>query len=142
MSRIGNRVLTIPAGVTLNAKDAYEIGGITIKDVIITGLPYQLIYGNKQKYLMAQVLIDNCVVGVNGTTKKTIIDFNSGGNASEIIINNSTLWANPALAQAGGLFSSQSGHGSIQDLGSNTQLLAITNSTLYNISYKANTIVS
>ena len=129
----------IPAGATLNAKEAYEIGGITIEDLTITGLPYQLIYGNKQKYLMAKVLIDDCVIGVNGTNKKTIIDFNGGGNASEIIINNSTLWANPALAQGGGLFSSQSGHGSIQDLGSEKQLLAITNSTLYNISYKANT---
>ena len=123
----------IPAGVTLNAKDAYEIGGITIKDVTITGLPYQLIYGNKQKYLMAKVLIDDCVIGVNGTNKKTIIDFNGGGNASEIIINNSTLWANPSNATNGGLFSSQSGHGSIQDLGSEKQLFAITNSTIYNI---------
>ena len=123
----------IPAGVTLNAKDAYEIGGITIKDVTITGLPYQLIYGNKQKYLMAQVLIENCVIGINGKNNKTIIDFNGGGNASEIIINNSTLWANPSNATNGGLFSSQSGHGSIQDLGSEKQLFAITNSTIYNI---------
>ena len=124
---------TIPTGVTLNAKDAYEIGGITIKDLTITGIPYQLIYGNKQKYLMAKVLIDDCVIGVNGKNNKTIIDFNGGGNASEIIINKSTLWANPSNATNGGLFSSQSGHGSIQDLGSEKQLFAITNSTIYNI---------
>ena len=112
---------------------SYPIDGITIKDVTITGLPYQLIYANKVRYLMAKVLVENAVIGVNGTAKKTIFDFNSGGNASELIVNNSTLWANPTNAQNGGLFSSQSGQGSIQDMGSDKQLFAITNSTIYNI---------
>ena len=112
---------------------SYPIDGITIKDVTITGLPYQLIYANKVRYLMAKVLVENSVIGVNGTAKKTIFDFNGGGNASEIIVNNSTLWANPSNAQNGGLFSSQSGQGSIQDLKSEKQLFAITNSTIYNI---------
>ena len=123
------------ADATLNAKDACVIDGIIIKDVTITGLPAQLIYGNKQKYLMSKILVENSVIGINGTAKKTIFDFNGGGNASEIIVNNSTLWANPSNEQNGGLFSSQSGHGSIQDLGSDKQLFAITNSTIYNIVY-------
>ena len=114
---------------------SYPIDGITIKDVTITGLPYQLIYANKVRYLMAKVLVENSVIGVNGTAKKTIFDFNGGGNASELIINNSTLWADPSNAQNGGLFSSQSGQGSIQDLKSDKQLFAITNSTIYNIAY-------
>lgn len=125
----------ISTNAPLNEKGAYVIDGITIKDVTITGLPYQLIYGNKQKYLMSKILVENSVIGINGTAKKTIFDFNGGGNASEIIVNNSTLWANPSNEQNGGLFSSQSGHGSIQDLGSDKQLFAITNSTIYNIAY-------
>ena len=119
----------------LNEKGAYLVDAITIKDVKITGLKYQLIYGNKQKYLIGKLTVDDSVIAIDGTNKKTILDFNGGGNASEIIISNSTLWANPSNAQNGGLFSSQSGHGSIQDLGSETQLFAITNSTIYNIAY-------
>jgi len=122
-----------------NAKEAYLSDGISIKDVTITGVKYQLIYGNKVKALLAKVEIENSVIAVDGTAKKTVIDFNGGGNASEVVISSSTIYANPALAQAGGLFSSQSGHGSIQDLGSEKQLLAITNSTIYNISKGANT---
>ena len=129
------QMATIAEGTPVNDKGAYVIDGITIKNVTITGLPYQLIYGNTQKYLMNKILVDNCVIGINGTAKKTIFDFNGGGNASEIIIDKSTLWANPSNEQNGGLFSSQSGHGSIQDLGSDKQLFAITNSTIYNIAY-------
>ena len=129
------QMATIAEGAELNEKDALVIDGITIKDVTVTGLPYQLIYGNKQKYLMKQLLVENCVIGVNGTAKKTVFDFNGGGNASELIIDKSTLWANPSNEQNGGLFSSQSGQGSIQDLGSDKQLFAITNSTIYNIAY-------
>lgn len=119
----------------LNEKGAYLVDAITIKEVKITGLKYQLIYGNKQKYLIGKLTVDDSVIAIDGTNKKTILDFNGGGNASEILINNSTLWANPSNAQNGGLFSSQSGHGSIQDLGSEKQLFAITNSTIYNIAY-------
>lgn len=129
------QMATIAEGAELNEKDALVIDGITIKDVTVTGLPYQLIYGNKQKYLMKQLLVENCVIGVNGTAKKTVFDFNGGGNAAELIIDKSTLWANPSNEQNGGLFSSQSGQGSIQDLGSDKQLFAITNSTIYNIAY-------
>ena len=129
------QMATIAEDAELNEKDALVIDGITIKDVTVTGLPYQLIYGNKQKYLMKQLLVENSVIGINGAAKKTVFDFNGGGNAAELIIDKSTLWANPSNEQNGGLFSSQSGHGSIQDLGSDKQLFAITNSTIYNIAY-------
>lgn len=134
------QMATIAEGVALNEKDAYVIDGINIVDVAITGLPYQLIYANKQKYLMNKVLVENSVIGINGAAKKTIFDFNGGGNASEILIDNSTLWANPSNEQNGGLHSSQSGHGAIQDLGSEKQLFAIINSTIYNIAYGKTTV--
>ena len=125
---------TSPVGET-NEKEAYLAKDITFKNVKINGMLYQLIYGNKQKYLINKILVENSVICVNGKNKKTIFDFNGGGNASEIIIDKSTIWANPSNAQNGGLHSSQSGHGSIQDLGSEKQLFAITNSTIYNIAY-------
>ena len=128
------KMSTTPS-VSTNEKDAYLSDGIIVKDLKVTGVKYQFIYGNKMKYLLAKVEVDNSVIAIDGTNKKTIFDFNGGGNASEIIINKSTLWANPSNAQNGGLFSSQSGHGSIQDLGSEKQLFAITNSTIYNIAY-------
>ena len=129
------QMATIAEDAELNEKGAYVIDGIVIKDVTITGLPYQLIFANKQKYLMNQVLVENCVIGINGAAKKTIFDFNGGGNTADLTINKSTLWANPSNEQNGGLHSSQSGQGSIQDLGSDKQLFAITNSTIYNIAY-------
>ena len=121
--------------VAQNEKEAYLSDGIIVKDVTVTGLKYQFIYGNKVKALLAKVEVENSVIGIDGTNKKTVFDFNGGGNASEILINNSTIYANPSNEQNGGLFSSQSGHGSIQDLGSEKQLFAITNSTIYNIAY-------
>ncbi len=121
--------------VVANDKGGYEIDGVTIKDVTITGLPYQLFYANKQNYLLKQLLVENSVIGINGTNKKTIFDFNGGGNVLDLTVNKSTLWANPTNAQNGGFFSSQSGK-KITDLSSATDLrttLTITSSTLYNI---------
>ena len=118
-----------------NDKGGYEIDGVTIKDVTITGLPYQLFYANKQNYLLKQLLVENSVIGINGTNKKTIFDFNGGGNVLDLTVNKSTLWANPTNGQNGGFFSSQSGK-NVTDLSSATDLrttLTITSSTLYNI---------
>ena len=121
--------------VDANDKGGYEIDGVTIKDVTITGLPYQLFYANKQNYLLKQLLVENSVIGINGTNKKTIFDFNGGGNVLDLTVNKSTLWANPTNGQNGGFFSSQSGK-NVTDLSSATDLrttLTITSSTLYNI---------
>ena len=121
--------------VVANDKGGYEIDGVTIKDVTITGLPYQLFYANKQNYLLKQLLVENSIIGINGTNKKTIFDFNGGGNVLDLTVNKSTLWANPTNGQNGGFFSSQSGK-NVTDLSSATDLrttLTITSSTLYNI---------
>ncbi|MBR1545640.1 MAG: DUF4957 domain-containing protein, partial [Prevotella sp.] len=60
--------------VTTNEKGAYLVDAVTIKDVEITGLKNQLIYGNKQKYLIGKLSVDNSVIGIDGTAKKTIFD--------------------------------------------------------------------
>ena len=117
----------------LNDKGAYEIDEVSFNDVTITGLPYQLFYANKQKYLITTLKVDNSVIGINGSKNKTIFDFNSGGNCLNLTVNNSTLWANPSNAQNGGFYSSQSGQ-SVQDLKDGAeQVTTISNSTIYNI---------
>ena len=117
----------------LNDKGAYEIDEVSFNDVTITGLPYQLFYANKQKYLITTLKVDNSVIGINGSKNKTIFDFNGGGNCLNLTVNNSTLWANPSNAQNGGFYSSQSGQ-SVQDLKEGAeQVTTISNSTIYNI---------
>ena len=111
---------------------SYKIDGVKIKDVIISGLKYQLFYANKQLYLLNELTVDNSVIGIDGTNKKTIFDFSGGGNVVALTVQNSTLWANPTNGQNGGFFSSQSGK-EVTDLGGETTKTSILNSTLYNI---------
>ena len=117
----------------LNEEGAYEIDEVSFNDVTITGLKYQLFYANKQKYLITTLKVDNSVIGIDGSNKKTIFDFNSGGNCLNLTVNNSTLWANPSNAQNGGFFSSQSGQDVQQLKASAEQVTTISNSTIYNI---------
>ena len=114
------------------AVNVYNIDGITIENVKIVGLPYQLIYANKVNYLMAKVSVANSIIAVNGKNKKTIFDFNGAGNTSLLEVTNSTIYANPKIATNGGFFSTQSGK-NVADLGGTTQKYSITNSTLWNI---------
>ena len=120
------------AGTTVGTNEVYNVAEVSVKDVEITGLPYQLFFANGVRYLVGKLSVDNSVIGINGTNKKTIFDFAGRGCAEEISVNNSTIWANPSNAQNGGLYSSQSGDWA-GDLGGTKQILSITNSTIYNI---------
>ena len=112
----------------------YELGDISISNVKVTGLAQQLIYGNKVKALYGKVAIENSIVEVAGGSK-TMIDFNGGGVAEVVSINNSTIYANPQ--HSGTFYSSQSGQ-KATEAGLETQTISITNSTLYNIAYAKN----
>ena len=112
----------------------YELGNISIANVKITGLAQQLIYGNKVKALYGKVAIDNSIVEIAGGSK-TVIDFNGGGVAKMVSINNSTIYANPQ--HSGTFYSSQSGQ-KATEAGLEKQTISITNSTLYNIAYAKN----
>lgn len=118
--------------VKVGDNDVFVVDNVTFQNVTVTGLKYQLFYANKVRYLVRSLLVDNSVIAIDGTAKKTIFDFNGRGNAEELIVKNSTLWAEPSNAQNGGLYSSQSGDGAM-DLGGTKQVLSIQNSTLYNI---------
>ena len=112
----------------------YELGDVSISNVKVTGLAQQLIYGNKVKALYGKVALDNSIVEVAGGSK-TVIDFNGGGVAEMVTVNNSTIYANPQ--HTGALYSSQSGQ-KATEAGLEKQTISITNSTLYNIAYAKN----
>ena len=112
----------------------YELGNFSISNVKVTGLAQQLIYGNKVKALYGKVALDNSIVEVAGGSK-TVIDFNGGGVAEMVTVNNSTIYANPQ--HTGALYSSQSGQ-KATEAGLEKQTISITNSTLYNIAYAKN----
>ena len=112
----------------------YELGNVSISNVKVTGLAQQLIYGNKVKALYGKVALDNSIVEVAGGSK-TVIDFNGGGVAEMVTVNNSTIYANPQ--HTGALYSSQSGQ-KATEAGLEKQTISITNSTLYNIAYAKN----
>lgn len=108
------------------------VGSIEFKNVTITGLPYQLFYANMKKVVVKKIVLENCIIGVNGAKKKTIFDFNGGGLTKNLTINNSTIYSVPTCATNGGFFSTQSGS-KLDELGIDGYTISITNSTLYNI---------
>ena len=121
------------ADVTLEGEEkAKVIDIISFTNVKVSDLKYQLIYANKQSYLVKAIKVENSIFAIDGTNKKTIFDFNGGGNTELLSINNSTIYANPSNGQNGGFFSTQSGK-EVTDLGGETFAITITNSTLYNI---------
>ena len=121
-----------------NEKDALPIDGVVIENCKIVRLGYQLFYANKQNYLLNKIKVENSIIDVNGAANKTIFDFNGGGDAENLLINNSTIYANPASQSNGCFYSTQSGKG-VNDLGGTNQLFSITNSNIYNICYSKTT---
>lgn len=116
-----------------NEKGAYVGGYVEFYGVDINNLKQQLIYANKTQYLLDGVAVYDCVIGIDGTAKKTIFDFNGGGNTMNLYVLYSTIWANPTNGQNGGFFSSQSSK-DVRELDEEaTQIFAIEGSTLYNI---------
>ncbi|MBR7065805.1 MAG: DUF4957 domain-containing protein, partial [Prevotella sp.] len=111
----------------------YANAGVIIENVNISGVKRQLFYANKQRCLLDILAVRNSVIGIDGTSKKSIFDFNGGGNTKVLEVSNSTIWANPTCEQNGGFFSSQSSQDVTEFDAANTQLFKITNSTLYNI---------
>ncbi len=127
------------ATVTLDeGQKAKSLDLIAFINSKISNLKYQFIYANKQKYLIDCINVQKSIIAVDGKNKKTIFDFNGGGLPSFLGIDESTIYAEPKLEQAGGFFSSQSGS-KMSELGAESQIFSISNSTLYNISYGKNT---
>ena len=123
-----NAIIKLPAGVT----DYTTYGEILFNDVNMK-VATRLVYGNKSKFWVEKIGVENSTISVDGTFKKSIFDFNGGGNVKLLSVNKSTIYANPKIAQNGGFFSSQSSQKPTEFGASETQTFQITNSTLYNI---------
>ena len=112
----------------------YNMGTIKFLNMNIKSGTQQILYGNKVKNQISELLVENCFVDVDGCTKVPF-DFNGGGAIGAFNIKKSTIWAANATDQS--LFSTQSGNKAI-DAGFTTQNIAIDNSTLYNIAKSKN----
>ena len=119
------------------AEADYTIDFVQFYGVEVKNLKSQFFYGNMEKHCLIQNFdVYNCIIGIDGSTKKTVFDFNSSGNYANMYIGSSTIYANPAQEQAGGFISTQSAK-KISEFGY-SQNTSIWNSTFYNLSYNKN----
>lgn len=119
----------------VGTKGAYFINDpIAIRSCRIDNLGTSLITSNKKYYVVRNFIVDDCVVKLNKSENSdAIINFNSAGYATNYTISNSTIWD---VATKGGYFFSQYG-GRPKDItaaGTEKQVMAIRNCTLYNVS--------
>ena len=119
---------------------ATNIYKVEFKNFNLINMKGQAFYANKQKYFIPYLTVDNCILRMVGASKKTFIDFNSGGYLQYLTVNNSTLSGDASTAwQNGGFFSSQSGPKQFKDdlkqAGEtiSEQKFTITNSTFFNV---------
>jgi len=132
---------TLLPGIQPNESGFYFLpGNVVFRNIAISGLKGQLFYANKQKYIIDYLIVDNCIVHMEGANKKTIFDFNGGGYVNNLLVDKSTLSADAYTQwQNGGLYSTQSGT-KASDAGIlEKQHISITNSTLYNIAKEKTT---
>ena len=111
------------------ANEFFDFGSIQFKNLSIKSGTQQILYGNKVKNQISELLVENCIVDVDGCTKVPF-DFNGGGAIGAFNIKKSTIWAANATTQS--LFSTQSGN-KATEAGYTTQNFAIDNSLIYNI---------
>ena len=123
-----NAVFKMPSGISVPT----EVDEIAFNNVSMK-IATRLFYANRSKFWIKKLSVDNCVIAVDGTFKKSIFDCNGGGNVKLLSVNNSTIYANPKVGQNGGFFSSQSSQKPTEFGEGETQTFQITNSTLYNI---------
>ena len=123
-----NAVVKMPSGVT----EPTAVDEVAFNDVNMK-IATRLFYANRSKFWIKKLSVDNSVIAVDGTFKKSIFDCNGGGNVKLLSVNNSTIYANPKIGQNGGFFSSQSSQKPTEFGEGETQTFQITNSTLYNI---------
>ena len=116
----------------MNESEAYAMGNYIFENVKVTGVKRQFFFANEMQALVSELAVKNCVIGIDGTAKKTIFDFARGGNTAQLTVENSTIYAIPSNAQNGGFFSAQSSQ-DVPQLGGTTKTTSIKNSTLYGI---------
>ena len=74
------------------AKDYYLINDVQIINCTINDVP-QIIKDNETKYVIANFLVDNCVVSLNSSATKTVFDMSKNGFINDLTIKNSTFYS-------------------------------------------------
>lgn len=121
------------AGTAVGSVTAYQVGNVELNEINVDNLSQNLFDCNKTNYLFENVTLNKSIIAIKGASKKTIFNFNGGGNTKNLTVSGSTLYADDATTwQNGGFYSSQSGS-SVDQLGGTEQKTTIENSTLYNI---------
>lgn len=127
--------MTATPTVEANAKSAYIVENVTIKDVTINGLQNSLFWDNNVKYGVANFMIDNSVIELAQTSvrNESVIAFQAGG-AKDFTIQNSTVYSANPIAK---YFLRYNSYGRLDNLGydKNTELQNYNylNNTFYNV---------
>lgn len=113
--------------------DVFTIDNISFTNVLVKNLKSEFFYANKKKVVVKNFVVENSIIALKGSKKKTMFSFNGGGLPEALTINNSTIYADETSTWSnGGLYSSQSGS-KMADLNIESNTISITNSTLYDI---------
>ena len=121
------------AGTAVGSVTAYQVGDVVIDEINVDNLSQNLFDCNKMNYLFENVTLNKSIIAIKGASKKTIFNFNGGGNTKNLTVSGSTLYADDATTwQNGGFFSTQSSK-SVLQLGGTEEKTTIENSTFYNI---------
>ena len=113
-----------------------DLGTFVFENVKVNFLKKALIKSIQKKYAY-DLTVNNCIIQVSANV--TVFDF-SGSDTGNIVktftIDGSTIYGSKSVTKQ--LYSSQSGY-KVTELGSSEkQTFAISNSTFYNLTYKAN----
>lgn len=94
-SALGSKSLIVldenGAGASL-AKDYYLVDNVQIINCNISDVP-QIIKDNDAKYVIANFLVDNCVISLNSAATKTVFDLSKNGFINDLTIKNSTFYS-------------------------------------------------
>ena len=119
-----------PIESSLNAEGGYYIfNNIEVKNCNITDAT-QLIYDSGVKYCVANMLVDNSLVSLNAASKKTVVDFSTGGFVNDLTIKNSTFYNKGADQD---YFVRYTNAGRCDRAGFATNSITYENNTFYNV---------
>ncbi len=131
-SALGSKPLIVldenGGGATM-AKDYYLINDVQIINCTINDVP-QIIKDNETKYVIANFLVDNCVVSLNSSATKTVFDMSKNGFINDLTIKNSTFYSK-GIDQDYFVRYSNAGRCDRADFASNS--INYENNTFYNV---------
>ena len=111
------------------AKDYNLVNDVQIINCTINDVP-QIIKDNETKYVIANFLVDNCVVSLNSSATKTVFDMSKNGFFNDLTIKNSTFYSK-GIDQDYFVRYSNAGRCDRADFASNS--INYENNTFYNV---------